>query len=507
MRRMFEQFLGDADNPAMSEALKSMGIDNLDPATMQMIASQLTAMFATEPTDGINLELSTDMARKTVAAAGDALVDDAQRKAVRDAVGVADLWLDEVTSFTRPGGPALAWSRAEWVDQTMPVWGQLVGPVATAVTDAITGALRGQLDRLGESGEMPELPGGMPGMPGLPAGMDFSTMINQFEPMLGRMSSSMFGAQIGQAVGNLAGEVVSGTEVGLPLVPGGGVALLPANVAKFAEGLDVDDTQVLLYLAVREVARARLFADVPWLGPQLLAAVQAYAADISVDTDGIEAKLSTIDPTDPQAVQEALAGGLFTPDPSPAQKRALERLETLLALVEGWVDVVVARATERSLPQSAGLGEMVRRRRATGGPAEQLFSQLVGLQLRPRRLRDAANLFAALEKADGAAMRDRAWGHPDVAPTAEDLDDILGYVERLTGRRAESIGAGEGGASGPDTPAGTAPTAPQAGDAQGSTSGMAGDAGESSDRGDLDDMDAALARLIDEETRGDDPKK
>ena len=62
------------------------------------------------------------------------------------------------------------------------------------------------------------------------------------------------------------------------------------------------------------------------------------------------------------------------------------------------------------------------------------FSQLVGLELRPRRLRDAANLWAALESRGGAAARDGAWGHPDVAPTAADLDDPLGYVDRFMSR-------------------------------------------------------------------------
>lgn len=541
LRRMLEQFLGSADNPAMAEAMKSMGLDKIDEPTMRMLAGQLSAMFAAEPTDGLNLDLSTDVARKTVAAGGDAVVSATLQRGVHDAVGVADLWLEEVTDFSLPGATGVALSRAEWVDQTMPMWGRLVGPVATAVNDAITGAMRAQLDKLTESGELPELPG-MPRMPG--GGMpDLGAMMNQFEPMMARMSSSMFGAQIGQAVGNLAGEVVSGTEVGLPLLPAGTVALLPANVATFAEGLEVDDAQVLLYLAVREVARARLFADVPWLGPQLVAAVQAYAADISVDTEGIEAKLSSIDPMDPQAMQNALTGGLFTPDPSPAQQRALARLETLLALVEGWVDVVTAQATARHLPQSAALGEAVRRRRATGGPAEHLFHQLVGLQLRPRRLRDAANLFAALENAGDAATRDKAWGHPDIAPTSEDLDDILGYVERVTGRRggagrgaagaAGSGGAaaagleegrGEGGAPTGDgsaqepTPATSAePGSQQPSDADdgsaGSTgsakpaaSGGSGEPAGGSDFADMDDMDAALKRLLDEETRGDDPR-
>lgn len=96
------------------------------------------------------------------------------------------------------------------------------------------------------------------------------------------------------------------------------------------------------------------------------------------------------------------------------------------------------RATSAHLPQSSALAETIRRRRV-GGAAQKTFSGLVGLELRPRRLRDAANLWAALENAGGAELRDGRWAHPDLAPTAADLDDPIGYVERateVTGTRA-----------------------------------------------------------------------
>lgn len=436
--KLIEQVLSDPDNPAVAQALRQMGIDKLDPATIGLISSQMKSFFEAAPTEGLNADLAQDVARKTVSAAGDTLVSGPQRRAVADAVGVAALWLDEVTTFAGADAPVRAWSRAEWVAGTMPMWAQLVGPVATGVTHAIAAAMRSQMEGLGEAG-LPEggVPG-LPGMPGLPPGMDLQAMMSQMEPFVARMSSSMFGAQTGQAVGNLAGEVLTGTEVGLPLLADHSVVLLPANIEAFAAGLDLEEAQVRLYLAVRENARVRLFRDVPWLASQLVDAVQSYARDISIDTDEIESRLSGLDPSDPEAMQEALSDALFSPTPSDAQKAALARLETWLALVEGWVDVVTDRATTNRLPGAAALGEAVRRRRASGGPAEHTFATLVGLELRPRRLRDAANLFAALENAGGASLRDGAWAHPDVAPTAMDLDDPLAYVERMSGTTATS---------------------------------------------------------------------
>jgi putative hydrolase len=424
---MLASLFGGVDNPEVASALAAMGIDKMDPDTMAIIGAQLKSMFSSDPVEPFNVELATDVARKSVAAEGDSVVGDVARREVEQAVEVAHLWIDAVTDLPAPAGAVHAWSRAEWVDQTMPMWRELVEPVAAGVSTAVVAAMRSQMGRLEEGEDFPAIPG-------LPAGIDPSAVMGQVEPMLARMSGTMFGVQVGQAVGALAGTLVSGTDVGLPLVPGHGVALLPANIATFAEGLEVDLTEVRLYLAVREAARVRLFAEVAWLGPQLVAAVQAYARDISIDTEGIETALQSIDPSDPDAMQSALSNSLFTPEPSPAQRAALVQLETYLALVEGWVAVVADRATSKHLPHPAALDEAVRRQRASAGPAGQIFSQLVGLELHPRRLRDAANLWAALEAKGGASARDSAWAHPDVAPTAADLDDPLGYVDRFMSR-------------------------------------------------------------------------
>ena len=91
--------------------------------------------------------------------------------------------------------------------------------------------------------------------------------------------------------------------------------------------------------------------------------------------------------TDPSKLEALMQQGTFEPQNTPEQKAALERLETLLALVEGWVETVVTAALGERLPGVAAMSETLRRRRATGGPAEQTFATLVGLELRPRKVR------------------------------------------------------------------------------------------------------------------------
>jgi putative hydrolase len=252
-------------------------------------------------------------------------------------------------------------------------------------------------------------------------------------PLMGVMSQVgglMFGGQLGQALGSLANEVVSASDIGLPLAPPGVAALLPEGIRAFGAGLEVPLDEVRLFLALREAAHQRLFEHVPWLRNGLTTAVVGYAQGISIDMSRLEELSQSVDPSDPESLQRAISGNLFSPEPSPEQQAALARLETLLALVEGWVDTVSLAAASPTLPSIAPLNETMRRRRATGGPAEATFASLVGLELRPRRLRDAAALWALVASRRGVDGRDAVWSHPDLMPTTDDLDDPFAFVDR-----------------------------------------------------------------------------
>ena len=459
---MLAQFFTEsADNPEIVAALKQMGIDPENPQVMAAMTQQVKSMF--DPVSGPPVtEVALTTARQTVAMAStdpsarrDRVLGDTEQRAVAEAVTVASLWLDPVTTLVPSQGRGRAWSRAEWVEATMPQWHTIVQPVAAGVSRAIGAAMTEQFSALGELDERDLAELGLPEIPGLTSGdgpLDLSALASGLAAPMEQASSQMFAAVTGQAVGALGIDVVTGTEVILPITSSADIALLPTNIESFAEGLGIDAGQVRLYLAVREAARSRLYAGAPWLGPLILAAVQDYARSISIDTDAISSAIAdamsqaeggsgAMELQDPAAIARHLQGKLFAPTPTPAGVAALARLETLLALTEGWVDVVTDRATAAHLPQAGALNEAIRRRRL-GGPAQRTFSGLVGLDLTPRRLRDAANLWAALEADGGADQRDAPWAHPDLAPTAADLDDPLGFVERMrAGRTASDMDA------------------------------------------------------------------
>ncbi len=317
----------------------------------------------------VNYELARRVASSSIGFV--APIPASTNKAIADAVHLAETWLDGATALPAGTSKAVGWSPSDWVDNTLETWKRLCDPMAEQIATVWASSL-------------PE---------------EAKSMAGPLLAMMSQMGGMAFGSQLGQALGRLSREVLTSTDIGLPLGPKGVAAILPDALESFAAGLEQPRSEIVTFLAAREAAHHRLFGHVPWLSSQLLGAVEAYAMGMQIDMTGIEELARDFNPaslSDPAAIENLLGQGVFEPKATPAQKQALERLETLLALIEGWVQVVVTAALGERIPGAAALSETLRRRRASGGPAEQTFATLVGLELRPRKLREAAALWERL---------------------------------------------------------------------------------------------------------------
>jgi putative hydrolase len=409
----------DPDKGSPSDPF-GLGGAEFDMANLGQIFSRLGEMFsgAGTATSGgaqsgpVNYDLARQLASSSIGFVKP--IPEKTSAAVVDAVHLADTWLDGVTPLPAGTTTAVAWTPSEWVDNTLATWKRLCDPVAEQMSTVWASAL-------------PE---------------EAKAMAGPLLAMMTQMGGMAFGSQLGQALGTLSREVLTSTDIGLPLGPQGVAALMPDAIETLAEGLEQPRSEIMMFLAAREAAHHRLFSHVPWLATQLLNAVEAFARGMKVDMSGIEDFAQGFNPAslgDPSAMEELLNQGIFEPKSTPEQIAALERLETLLALIEGWVQTVVSNALGDRIPGASALGETLRRRRATGGPAEQTFATLVGLELRPRKLREAAVLWERLTEAVGADARDAVWQHPDLLPGADDLDDPAGFIDRVMGGDTSGI--------------------------------------------------------------------
>jgi len=426
---------GDDPDPARDKNPNPFGGGDFSMGDLGKIFSQLGAMFSGTGGSGggpVNYDLARKLASSSIGFT--APIAEATSGAVTDAVHLADTWLDGATALPAGATKAVAWTPQDWVDGTMGTWKRLCDPMAAQISSVWSSAL-------------PE---------------EARAMAGPLMAMMTQMGGMAFGQQLGQALGTLSKEVLTSTDVGLPLGPNGVAVLMPEAIEALSEGLEQPRSEIMTFLAAREAAHHRLFSGVPWLSNQLLSSVEAYAQGMKIDMSGMEELAQGIDPsvlTDPAAMEKLMSQGMFEPKATPEQTAALERLETLLALVEGWVQTVVSAALGERMPGTVALSEMLRRRRATGGPAEQTFGTLVGLELRPRKMREAAVLWERLTEAVGIDARDAVWNHPDLMPSADDLDEPAGFIDRVIGGDVSSadvdalIAEIEKDAEGPEGPA------------------------------------------------------
>lgn len=353
-----------------------------------------------------------------------AAITDADSAEVRAAADLADLWLDQATDLAT-SAPCSALNRRQWLDVTFDHWRTVVEPVADGMAGAMSHLITDAPREL--SGEMFK---GLPQeireqMQAAMHGTDLNALSQSLGAIARTMGATMFGIQFGQALAEMSDEVLSSSDVGVVLPID--AVVLPHNVRSFAKGLGIDAAEALLYIVIRELAFRRLTWATPWLATRMADALAEFARGVRIDTSRIQSVMDNIDPNNPHSLHELLGGNLFDTAVSDAQQAARARLELLLALVEGWVTTVATIAIDRRLASASALEESLRRRRAAGGPAEKLLGGLVGLEPRPRLVREAVVLWQHITDQWGAAQRDALWQHPDLMPTADDLADPLAF--------------------------------------------------------------------------------
>lgn len=363
----------------------------------------------------------------------DEAVSARDQESMKIATELADLWLAQATAFPQTDTAFSLLTKQQWVDETFESWKRIVEPVAEGVAGAMTGLLPD-----GANGGTFELPEEF--ISGLPdeiaanlretiSSGDFAALTAPIMAMAKSMGATMYGTQFGDALGNMASEILSTSDIGIPLTEKVNSGYVASNVTKFSTELGIDESDVRIYIALRERAHTVLFANAPWLNSQILAAISSYASGVKVDTSRIQDAIAGLDPANLEEIQNSITPDLFEPVLTDVQQQALTRLELLLALIEGWVSVVVTQSINNRLSTSIALDEAFRRRRAAGGPAEKIFGGLIGLEIRPKRIREAASMWERLTELNGQDKRDELWQHPDLLPTGEDLSDIDGYLK------------------------------------------------------------------------------
>jgi putative hydrolase len=264
VRDAFRRFLQGDETFDPTDFLKAAGLD-VDPEQLRTMMTQLGNAF------GQGGMLSPTAARDhaiSVAKQGSTALDPATSQAITTAAGVATLWLGEVTEIAELGESPMVATRVDWARKTLPVWEEISEPVGLAIPRAVGTMLASQApEGLGE-------------------------LLPNASEQMEKVGKTLFQLQLAQVVGKLSEEVLSGGDIGIPLINGASeydvqAVLIPQNIRAFGQGLDIPADETDIFLSVREIAHARLFRHARWLRLGIMSAIRDFASGITIDTDRI----------------------------------------------------------------------------------------------------------------------------------------------------------------------------------------------------------------------------
>lgn len=377
------------------------------------------AMFA--PNQGaLPKELIREVAKNFIQTHGTQPVGANDQAKCEEALNIANTWLDQATLFPAVTYDHPAISPLDWLNMTIEGWHSTFEPLAIGLSDAIS-----KLIEEATSAMQQEMQQAIPAQLG-PMGQILRGFIG-----------SMLATQMGQTIGALASASKGAHDAALPILADSKPSLLPQTLRKFGEELQIPETEIAIYFALREVATVRLFESNPWLVAYMKAAIAEYGKGIHIDLDAIQRQAEEtmrnleisgqeINPQSADGFTIALNNGLFTPEESPQQAAALEKLETALALIDGWVEEVITLAANDRLPSLSALSELLRRERVSNSPIQQLFKALFNLEVSPKRIREARNFWSELRTVKGIESRDKVWS--GLLPTEKELGDPIAFI-------------------------------------------------------------------------------
>ena len=421
---------GQPDFDALLKKFSEMGIDSGALAGAKSFFESMQSGASTTDQSLIKVANLREIARKIITAKGDLPIGNLDQEKLNQSLLLANTWLDTEILFPASVMPSQsAWSKRDWLDESVTGWQQLIEPLALGMADALGNVITNAstslpIEFMGSSEQSPA---------------QQEAMKLMLARILRGFMGTLIATQLGQGIGMLANSITGANDVAIPLLKSdSGSHLIPQNINEWAEGLGIDQEQVAIYLSLREAAASRLFANSPWLQNYIKDLITAYGKGISIDVESItrqaeEAMASgEIDMNNPQAINLALNAGLFTPQQTPAQELALTRLEMTLALIEGWIDHVISQVAADRMPAFNALIENSRRRRATNAPMQQLFANLLGLEVSPRKMREASVFWSEVKNLRGADGRDKCWEDAAFLPMPDDLSDVKAFLDSVT---------------------------------------------------------------------------
>jgi coenzyme F420 biosynthesis associated uncharacterized protein len=328
------------------------------------------------------------------------------RRGFDEAVRVAELQVAGFTGLEAPSDiPRVeAVRRGQWVQANIEGLRALLEPAAAKIGDAIATSQRDAVPEQAQAG---------------------------VAQMLGQVSPLLLGAQVGTVLGTLAQQVLGQYDIAVPRPDGAGALLFVVpNIARFEEEWSLDPIDFRTWIAIHEVTHRFEFAR-PWALARFRELIDDFTSTLTLDVEELQQRLASLDPSNPEGMQEMLAGqdSLFGAVMDDEQRLKLRRIQAFMTASEGYGDHVMHALGEQMLPSYARIDEAMRRYRETEH-VDPVFERLLGIEVKREQYRlGRAFCDTVVELTDEATLA-RMWDSAEALPSMPELEEPRLWLAR-----------------------------------------------------------------------------
>src|SRR5271169_95071 len=173
------------------------------------------------------------------------------------------------------------------------------------------------------------------------------------------------------------------------------------------------------------------FTAVPWLRDYVQSQMTEFLLASELDPAAMLQRVRAAADAMAGAVRGGDGGSLLEAVATPAQREIMDRLTSVMTLVEGHGDYVMDAVGPQVVPSVEQIRERFNSRRGSSGRIEQTIRRILGIDLKMKQYAEGSRFVRTVVDEVGMAAFNKVWTSPETLPTKEEFARPQGWVERV----------------------------------------------------------------------------
>jgi coenzyme F420 biosynthesis associated uncharacterized protein len=256
--------------------------------------------------------------------------------------------------------------------------------------------------------------------------------------VISAVGSRVSGIQAGLILAYLSGRVLGQYELFLPPetspVDGqqpGRLTLVAPNIVMIERELGVDPHDFRRWVCLHEETHRLQFTAVPWLRDYVQSQMTEFLLASELDPAAMLQRVRAAADAVAGAVRGGDGGSLIEAVVTPAQREIMDRLTSVMTLVEGHGDYVMDAVGPRVVPTVAQIREKFSARRGSSGRIEQAVRRMLGIDLKMKQYAEGSRFVTAVVEQAGMSTFNKVWTSPETLPTKAEFADPQLWLDRV----------------------------------------------------------------------------